>query len=253
MFTKAIVRTPAKSLASGITTADLGRPDYERALSQHSDYVEALKSCGLEVTILDALESFPDSTFVEDTALLTARGAIVTNPGARSRNGEATHIRESIAAFYESIETIDSPGTVDAGDIMMVGDHFFIGLSARTNRDGADQTIAILESLGMTGSCIELREVLHLKTGVSYIERNNLVVCGEFTTHPDFQTYDLIEIDKDEAYSANCIWVNDRVLIPKGYPGTKRKIEQKGYQTIEVDVSEFQKIDGGLSCLSLRF
>lgn len=253
MFTKAIVRTPCKTLIKGITTASLGIPNYEKALAQHNDYINALKECGLQVTCLDADENFPDSTFVEDVALMTPHCAIITNPGAVSRKGEINSIEPVIQSFYSNIEKIQSPGTVEAGDIMMVGQHYYIGLSARTNQNGAEQMIAILEKYSMTGSIVSLDEVLHLKTGLGYLEDNNLLACGEFLTKPEFEKYNIIEVDQDEAYAANSVWINGTVLTPKGFPKAKKLIIEAGYKVREVDVSEFQKIDGGLSCLSLRF
>lgn len=253
MFKNAIVRTPSKSMINGLTTAGLGQPDYAKALIQHKNYISALKECGVEVTILEADKNFPDSTFVEDVALLTPKCAIITNPGASSRRGEITGMKKVLRKFYSDIEEIQAPGTVEAGDIMMVGSHFYIGLSARTNKDGAGQIISILEKYGMSGSVVTLEKVLHLKTGLAYLENNNLVACGEFVSKEEFKKYNIIEINANESYAANCIWVNNRVLIPKGFPKAKTTIEKFGYQTIEVDVSEFQKLDGGLSCLSLRF
>ena len=240
-------------MVQGITTANLGMPNYEKALVQHADYVEALKECGLHVTCLDADEKFPDSTFVEDVALLTPHCAIMTNPGASSRTEEVDSIKPVISQFYSHIFSINFPGTLEAGDVMMVGDHFYIGLSERTNEIGAGQLIQILEEQGMTGSMISLTEVLHLKTGLGYLENNKLLACGEFITAPDFQQYGILEVEQDEAYATNSVWINEIVLTPKGFPNTKALIETNGYKTREVDVSEFQKIDGGLSCLSLRF
>ena len=253
MFTKAIVRTPCQSMVDGITTAELGKPDYQLALKQHADYVAALKECGLEVVELPADATYPDSTFVEDTALCTPHCAIITNPGADSRKGETESMIPVIEEFYDRVEFIDQPGTVEAGDIMMVGDHYYIGLSKRTNEIGAMQMITFLEKHGMSGSVVAMSEVLHLKTGLGYLEDNNLLACGEFLTKPEFEQFNLMEVDTDEAYAANSLWINDKVLVPKGFPKTKNLIEQAGYQVREVDVSEFQKIDGGLSCLSLRF
>jgi dimethylargininase len=135
----------------------------------------------------------------------------------------------------------------------MVGSHFYIGLSARTNLEGARQVIRFLQKYGLTASTVELKEVLHLKTGVAYLERNNLVAFGEFLSKPEFRKFNLLPIDPDERYAANCLWINDRVLIPAGYPKTRMTLEKAGYTTIQVDVSEFRKLDGGLSCLSLRF
>ena len=136
-FTKAIVKKPCKAMVDGITTANLGKPDYDLALVQHADYICALKEAGLEVTELEADENYPDSCFVEDTALMTGKVAILSNPGAQSRNGETQAMLPVIQKFYESVEKIESPGTCEPGDIMMVGDHFFIGKSERTNQEGA--------------------------------------------------------------------------------------------------------------------
>ncbi|MBK7498182.1 MAG: N(G),N(G)-dimethylarginine dimethylaminohydrolase [Ignavibacteriales bacterium] len=253
MFTKSIVKIPCENMIRGLTSVNLGIPNYLEALVQHQYYINALRKCGLEVTILDANEKYPDSTFVEDTALLTPHCAIITNPGASSRKGEIHEIKKILINFYEMVEEIIEPGTLEAGDVMMVGAHYFIGLSERTNAQGASQLISILNKYGMTGSAVSLKNVLHLKSGVSYLENNNLLVTGEFKYHPEFQKYNLILIDGEEKYAANSLWINNNVLVPQGFPITKSKIEVLGYQTIEVDVSEFRKLDGGLSCLSLRF
>lgn len=253
MFKKAIVRIPGKSLINGLSTAGLGLPDYDLALRQHKNYIEALKKCGLEVIILQPNEKYPDSTFVEDVALLTKECAIITNPGALSRRGETTEIKIVLKDHYSNIEEIKGPGTVEAGDIMMVDSHFYIGLSERTNEEGANQIIGFLEKYGMTASLVKLDKVLHLKTGLAYLENYNLVACGEFLTKEDFKKFNILEINEDESYAANCIWVNDNVIIPKGYPNAHKTIMSAGYNIIEVDVSEFKKLDGGLSCLSLRF
>ena len=253
MFTKAIVRTPARSMIEGITSADLGKPIYEKALAQHADYIEALIECGLEVTILPAEESYPDSCFVEDVALMTPHCAIITNPGAESRKGEITSMIPTVEDMYDKVEFIEAPGTVEAGDIMMVGEHYYIGLSDRTNEIGAMQMISYLEKYGMSGSMVNMSEMLHLKTGLSYLEKDWLLVTGEFTEKSEFEKYQRIEIPNEEAYAANSVWVNDTVLTPKGFPKSKSLIEKTGYKIREVDVSEFQKLDGGLSCLSLRF
>ncbi len=253
MFKRAIVRRPGKSMIEGITTAGLGKPDHALALVQHEAYVAALRGCGLEVTVLPADEKYPDSTFIEDTALLTPKCAIITNPGALSRRGETAEIKKVLGDYYSDIEKVREPGKVDGGDIMMTGSHYYIGLSGRTNKDGARQVIGYLEKHGMTGSTVKMGRILHLKTGVSYLERNNLAAGGIFLQSAEFANFKKLKIDDDESYAANCIWVNDKVLVPKGYPKAKKTIEEAGYSTIELDMSEFRKLDGGLSCLSLRF
>jgi dimethylargininase len=253
MFSNAIVRIPGKSMIQGLTTANLGHPDYNKAIEQHQSYINTLKKCGLEVIVLPPDENFPDSTFVEDTALLTPHCAIIMNPGAASRKGEVFEITETIRLFYSKLEFIKDPGTAEAGDIMSAGTHYYIGISSRTNECGAKQVINILNKYGMDGSTIQFEKALHLKTGLAYLEKNNLLVSGEFLTKSEFEPFNKIEIPENESYAANCIWVNNTVIIPAGYPNTKQKILDAGYSIKETDVSEFQKIDGGLSCLSLRF
>jgi dimethylargininase len=253
MFKNAIVRKPCPEMIHGLTSATLGKPDFQKALMQHSQYVDALHSSGLSVRILEADSRFPDSVFVEDVALCVPGCAVITNPGAPSRNGERLAMKPVLQSYYEKIESIELPGTLDAGDVMMVGTHFYIGISERTNLAGANQMVRILEGYGMTGSKVPLHEMLHLKSGLSYLEENNLLISGEFINHPAFKGFHRIEVDPDESYAANSLWVNSKVLVAAGFPGTREKIERAGYTTISIDVSEFQKLDGGLSCLSLRF
>ncbi|BEV72834.1 MULTISPECIES: dimethylargininase [unclassified Paludibacterium] len=253
MFQHVIVRTPCRALIDGLTSSDLGKPDYQRALAQHDAYIQALRQCDVDVTILPPADDYPDSVFVEDPVLCTPHCAILNRTGAESRRGETALLADTIGRFYDRVERIEAPGTVEAGDIMMVGSHFYIGHSARTNPEGARQMIALLEKYGMTGSVVRLEEVLHLKTGLSYLEHGNLLAAGEFVSKPEFQQYNVVEIPLHEAYAANSIWVNDRVIMPAGYPVTLAKVKALGYQVIEVDTSEFRKIDGGVSCMSLRF
>lgn len=253
MFSNAIVRKPGRSMVKGLSGAGLGPPDYREAIRQHASYVSALRDCGLRVMELEPDERYPDSTFVEDTALLTPSGAMVTLPGAPSRRGEVDSVREALSEYFPEIEEVESPGYVDAGDIMMAGSHYYIGLSQRTNTEGAEQVIRFLKKHDLTGSTIPLNEVLHLKTGVSYLENNNLLVTGEFLSRPEFRDFNTIEVPDGESYAANSLWINDRVLVPRGYPVTRQKIIDSGYGVVEVEMSEFRKLDGGLSCLSLRW
>ena len=254
MFTNAIVRTPGRSIVKGLSNSKtLGVPNYEQAMIQHQSYIDALTKCGLDILVLEPCEEYPDSTFVEDVALITPNCAIITRPGAPSRRGEVHEIEFVLKQRFNNVEEIEAPGTIDGGDIMMVGAHYFIGLSERTNLEGAKQIIQILKQYGLSGSTISLKKVLHLKTGLSYLEENNLVVCGEFIDESSLGQYNPIEIPEKESYAANCIWVNGLVIIPLGYPTTKQRIENAGYPVIETDVAEFQKLDGGLSCLSLRY
>lgn len=253
MFKHAIVRRPGASLAAGITSADLGVPDYERALQQHNQYIEVLRGCGVEVIILEADEQYPDSVFVEDTAVLANKIAIITRPGALSRQGEEDSIKKVLQKFYTDIECIDAPGTLEGGDVMRVRNHFYVGISDRTNEEGAGQFAEIINGYGYKVSKVRMEKFLHLKTGLAYLENNYLLTAGEFINRAGFETFNRIVIDDSESYAANCIWVNNVVLVPKGFPKVKMAIESVGYKTLEVEVSEFRKLDGGLSCLSLRF
>ncbi len=256
VFKNAIVRKPSRSLIDGITSSPgLGRPDYDLAVRQHEAYIQALKDCGVAVTVLEPLEAYPDSCFVEDTAVLTRKCAIVSNPGAPSRKGESMEMLPTLRKFFpeDKIEFIKDPGTLEGGDVMMVGDHFYVGRSARTNAEGIRQFVAILEKHGLSGSEVPLTEVLHLKTGVNYIENNNMLVCGEFVAKEAFRQFNRIVIPEDEAYAANCIWVNGKVIVPDRFPAVEKKIREAGYEVLRVDTSEYRKLDGGLSCLSLRF
>ena len=255
-FNHVIVRRPCRAMIDGITSApELGKPDYEKALRQHDDYISALSRCGVDITILPPDERYPDSCFVEDPALITRECAIITNPGAASRNGEKYEIIDAIRKFFpeDRIEHITNPGTLEGGDVMMVGDHFYVGRSARTNAEGIRQLTEILAKYGMTCSEVPLEKVLHLKTGVNYLENNKMLVAGEFVTKPDFEKYEKFEIPESEAYAANCIWVNDTVIVPEGYPHVLEAVKSMGYTVLTVDTSEYRKLDGGLSCLSLRF
>jgi dimethylargininase len=253
MFTQAIVRQPCPEMIRGLTSASLGKPDFPKAMEQHGAYVEALKICGLNVEVLEPDSRYPDSVFVEDVALCTPACAIVTNPGAPSRNGEKHEIKTVLEGHYTHVEAIEAPGTLDAGDVMMVGTHFYIGISERTNREGAMQLSTILKDYGMSASPVSFKNMLHLKSGLSYLEQNHLLITGELQDQPAFAGFQRILVDPQEAYAANSLWVNSTVLVPAGFPRTLARIQEAGYATITVNVSEFQKLDGGLSCLSLRF
>jgi dimethylargininase len=254
MFTEAIVRIPGSNFAQGLTTVQMGAPRFERVLAQHAEYCEALRGCGLRVTTLEADLDHPDSTFVEDTAVVTARSAMLTRPGARSREGEAAAMRPVLRRFFPTLKEIEAPGTLDGGDICEAGNHFFLGVSQRTNEEGARQLAAHLARDGNTSGVVDVRgiqSILHLKSGVSYIGENTLVVIEEMAGM--FSGYERIVVAREESYAANCVRVNDRVLVAAGYPRLVGELRERGFSSLELDMSEFQKMDGGLSCLSLRF
>ncbi len=253
MFTKALARKPCRNLLHGLSHAGLGPPDFGKAVEQHAAYVEALRGCGLAVTVLEPDEAYPDSVFIEDTAVCCEKAAVIARPGAHSRRGEEKTVALALADLYPQLEGIRAPGTLEGGDVMRAGDRFFVGISSRTNADGAQQLAAILRRHGYEALFVPLRRVLHLKTGISYLEDNRLLAAGEFLGDPLLSSFTAIPVPAGESYAANSLWVNGRVLVPAGFPGTRRAIEDAGYDAMPLDVSEFRKLDGGLSCLSLRF
>jgi dimethylargininase len=259
-FTRAIVRPPARNFAAGLSSAGTGRPDIGRALGQHALYVQALRDCGLEVTSLAPDDAYPDSTFVEDTAVMTGRGAILMRPGAPSRTGETDAMGRSLSGFYADLPAIAAPGTVDGGDICEADGHFLIGVSARTNEQGARQLAEHLHRFGYSSSSIDIRDnpaLLHLKSGIAYLGDGVWVAQAgierELRSQTGIPVRDLITVTPQEAYAANCVRVNDAVLVAAGYPASSAAIAARGCRVIELEMSEFRKMDGGLSCLSLRF
>ena len=255
-LTHAIVRLPSSNFHLGHTTIDLGEPDHSTALKQHGAYCEALKDCGLTLTLLPPDPQYPDSTFVEDAAVLTERCAIITRPGAESRRGEVTSIEKELAKSFELMERIEAPGTVDGGDICEAGDHFFIGISQRTNEPGARQLAKLLTKYDYTSEFVDVRgvtDILHLKSGIAYLNEARVVMIDELTSLLQFRRWSPIRVRSGEEYAANCVLVNDSVLIAAGFPRIEGELNQLGFKTVSLQMSEFQKMDGGLSCLSLRF
>jgi dimethylargininase len=259
-FTRAIVRRPTVNFGDGLTSAGEGAPDFEKALQQHEDYCDALRRCGLQLTHLAPDAAFPDATFVEDTAIVTGRGAVLTHPGAPSRRGEVTSVALALNEIYDDLPRIQAPGTVDGGDICEAGDHFLIGVSARTNESGAAQLAGHLRRLGYSASLADIRNIkglLHLKTGIAWLGDAVWLVDEAIVESvrgwSGLQIDRIIAVGPEESYAANCVRVNDAVLVAQGYPRVSKALEDLGLRTVILDMSEFRKMDGGLSCLSLRF
>lgn len=251
-FDYAITRIPAETFDHGITTADLGTPSYETVLNQHRAYTQALKSIGLSVIELDPLPDYPDAHFVEDTAVVTPEVAVITNPGATSRQGEEQSI-VNVLEHYRQIQRIQAPGTLDGGDVLMIRNHFLIGISERTNQHGAEQMGRILTDHGKTHTMIAVRAGLHLKSSINYVGQNTVIATPDFENHEALERYDKITTNLNDSYAANTLWVNDHLLVPRGFPDTNARLRALGLPIIELDVSEMQKMDGGLTCLSIRF
>lgn len=237
LFSNALVRTPGHSVIDGIDDyANLGQTDYPTALAQHQAYIALLKDRGVTVTVLDPLEAFPDSCFVEDPAVVAADFAVITNPARASRTPERGFIRPALEHFYsqDHIFEITAPGHLEGGDVMEVDGTYYVGLSARTNREGVEQ-------FNHPALAVPVHDFLHLKTGTTYLGDGKLLVTGEFVNHPAFANFTQLVVPAEEAYAVNCINTGNGVIMPAGFP------------VFEAVMSEFEKIDGGLTCLSLRF
>jgi len=252
MFLHAITRLPGQNFGQGLTTSNLGIPDHTLILQQHHAYRQALLGLGLDVLVLPPEPAYPDAYFVEDPAVITPKIAVITRPGAASRQGEETTL-EPIIKYYRPVARITSPGTLDGGDVLMVGEQFFIGLSERTNQEGANQLSNILSNAGYNCKTVPIAAGLHLKSSVNIISENILLITEGLARQAAFAGYKKVILDEEEAYAANSLWINHALLMPKGFPKTHQKLSALGMPIIELDVSEVQKMDGGLTCMSLRF
>ena len=253
-FSQAIVRLPGANLPAGITTSTEGPPDLSRALEQHRAYCNALVACGLALSVLPADPAHPDGCFVEDVAVITPRGAIAMRSGDASRQGEVASVVPLIKAVFGDVAHIVAPGTVDGGDVCEADGHYLIGLSARTNAAGAEQLAGLLADLGYSSDRVDIRgsqRLLHLKTGLSYLGDGRMLVTAD-VPRGALGLFELIDVPENERYAANGARVNDKVLVAAGYPRTRAAIEDCGYEVLALEMSEFRKLDGGLSCLSLR-
>ena len=256
MFRHAIARLPGANFIDGLTRVDLGTPSLALALEQHAAYCDALRACGLEVEVLPADAAHPDACFVEDCAIVLREGAMLTRPGASSRAGEVASLLPALRAHYSELARIEAPGTLDGGDICEAGRHVFIGISHRTNEEGAAQLARWLADHGYSSATVDIHgidSILHLKSGIAHLHGDRLLLIDELADHAAFTDYSRILVAPEEAYGANAVQVNDRVLIARGHPKLAASLGELGYATIALDMSEYAKLDGGLSCLSLRF
>ena len=255
-LTHALVRPPPATFAAGITSSGLGPPDLALALEQHEAYCRTLERLGLSLVRLPPDPEFPDSTFVEDAAIVTSNGAILTRPGAPSRTGEVASLGAALGRWFPQLDRITPPGTVDGGDVCEAGPHFFIGLSQRTNPEGAAQLAAWLAGRGFESSAIDIRKLpgmLHLKTGLSWLDGRCMLAWGALAGHETLRGWEVVEVPKGEEYAANCVRVNQAVIVAQGFPETAALLRGLGHDVLAIDMSEYRKMDGGLSCLSVRW
>ncbi|MGM0497220.1 MAG: dimethylarginine dimethylaminohydrolase family protein [Bacteroidota bacterium] len=252
MLKKAIVRRPCENMVKGISNEKQEAPNYSIALEQHDQYIQALEKCGLKITVLEKNNNFPDSVFIEDTAILTKEFATITNPTPKSRKEEIAGVIPTLKQQYNTIEFIATPGTLEGGDIMQVDNTFYIGRSSRSNDNGIRQFKKIITKHGYNAITVDMPAILHLKSGVSYLGNNILLIAEKLKDNPAFRSFKKIIAEEPEAHAANSLNINETILIPKECPSTFEKIKNEGYKVIELEITEFMKLDGGLSCMSLR-
>jgi dimethylargininase len=254
-FTHAILRAPAASIVDGLRAVDTGMPDLRRMQAHHADYAQALRDTGASVTVLQALPAFPDSVFVEDTALCLPHGAVVMRPGAPSRLGEAAEMAPHLRALYREVRAIEgSDSFIEGGDILTTGREVLAGRSARTNAAGIAELGRLLSDWGY-----RLREVhtppgvLHFKTDCSLLDPETVLATERLAASGCFDGYRVVPVAAGEEAAANAIRFNDVVVMAAGFPATRDRVVDAGFRVVEIGNTECAKLDGGMSCLSLRF
>lgn len=253
-YTQGIVRQPARSLGDGLTTQALGAPDIDLARVQHAAYVAALRQLGVAVTVLAPDEAYPDSCFVEDPAVIWQGVAIMTRPGAAARLGEVNGLRAALAPMLPVVELGGGPDVMlDGGDVLICGQRVLVGLSERTNQLGITQLTARLGEIdpSLTVITVPIAGVLHLKSGMTALTPDLLLLNPECHTDARFDFTQTVLLPVEQGYAANVRPVNDGVIISRGYPAVAALAREQYAQVIELDMSEFHKMDGSLTCLSL--
>lgn len=226
-------------------------PDFALMLAQHAAYAEALRGLGLAVEILDPLPGFPDAYFVEDVAVVVPELAVIARPGARSRRGEEDAIVAALSR-HRTTARLEGTASLDGGDVLIAGRDVFVGSSARTNAEGAAQLARLLEPHGYRTRTVPVGAGLHLKSSVSSLGGDTLLVSEPFANAPELAGYHRIQVARGEEAACNTLLVNGTLLLPAGSPRTRESLRETVLRIVELDVSEARKMDGGLSCLSLR-
>ena len=251
-FKNAIIRLPNISIQNGLSSQNL-HPKHEVIAEEHSNYIKAIKTAGLQIKLLESLEEYPDSIFVEDPALIYKSNIIILNPFDPSRNGERDIIKKEIKHLFDKMLFIED-GFVEGGDILNINNHFIIGLSDRTNKLGAENLSSLLSKLGATVEiCKTPDDILHFKSECSIIDDDTILVSNKMAQLDYLKShYHLIELPIGEEGAANALRINDKLLLPDGFTKAEEMLSKK-YNIIKVKVDEIAKVDAGLSCMSLRY
>ncbi|GJL91961.1 dimethylarginine dimethylaminohydrolase family protein [Hyphococcus sp.] len=253
-FTDAVVRRPAKSVTAGLRAIDHGAPTYQGVAAEHDAYVAALRAAGVEVTVLPALEQFPDSIFVEDPALVFAEGAILMRPGTPSRLDEVREIAPTLHDMFEVVLELPSPGCAEGGDILTTSKAVMIGMSDRTDLNGAKGLQSCLEKFGRESRIVETPPgVLHFKTDCSMLDEETILTTKRLAASGVFDEFETVFIPDGEEAAANALRVNDVVMVGSDFPRTIELLDKSGYEVVPLATSQIGKIDAGLSCMSLRW
>jgi dimethylargininase len=253
-FTDFLVRQPAMSVVNGLRDVPGADPDAALFQRQHAAYIDALKESGGNVTILPQDEAFADSVFIEDAALCVGNTAISLRPGAPSRRGESTLLEPQLRRLFDDVIPLPGTGLLDGGDVLLSDNDAFIGLSERTDMAGFDALASVLSGLDYRIRKVETpAQILHFKTDCGLLDSETIFSTARLSETGCFEGYRVITAPEGEETAANLIRVNDTVLLSAGYPLTEELLRQHGYNVRTLDTSEAAKVDGGLSCMSLRF
>jgi dimethylargininase len=245
----AVVRPPGASFAGAISTSHASI-DVALAQAQHAEYCQALRVAGIEVKTLPADERFPDSCFMQDPALVIARQAIIGRMSAASRSGEEEPICGYLAGKFP-VQRIEAPGILEGGDVMLLPDRVLVGHSGRTNLAGIEQLAEKLAGYGLPVVSVPVIGYLHLLTAATYIGHNTLLAVDAYAGHPAFAGLDILVVEAREAYAANALGIGESVVLPAGHPRVAAALRSRGFVPIPVPLSEYEKADGGVTCLSL--
>ncbi|MEM7268437.1 MAG: arginine deiminase-related protein [Pseudomonadota bacterium] len=253
-FTHFLCRTPSASVTDGLRAGEGPNPDAGSFAAEHEAYVETLRRIGGEVTVLPADERFPDSVFIEDPALIADGKAIVLRPGAASRLGEAEALRPSLLSSFGEVVDLPGDGFVDGGDVLLTDEEAFIGRSARTDQAGFDALAGVLRKLGYEPRRVDTPpEILHFKTECGLLDGETIFATKALAATGCFDGYKVIHAPEGEEAAANLIRINEHVLMRAGFPKTEALLRAEGFAVETISVEEAPKVDGGLSCMSLRF
>jgi dimethylargininase len=247
---KALVREPGKSFPQCVSShPSHSSVSYNRAISQHRIYVQTLRDLGLDVIELPPLNSFPDSCFVEDTAVIHNGRALISNMGIESRRGEEKSVQNFLQEYFE-VEKVSPPATIEGGDVIHFSNYLISGVSQRTNYEGIQKLKNFLQSDVKT---IVDRDITHLKSYVTYLDQNNIIMNKRYFNHPVFSSMNKILLKDSESYASNSLTYNGTVLIPTNFPSAIELLREQEYDVISLEMSEFEKCEGALTCLSLLF